>query len=124
MSDDPAAPPIEIVARVTRAFHCANHIAVGQDYVFGLDGRIDPARSTAALCLGILAKLQPALLAAQDRVASGLPPLGPLVRTFDCFDTGIDHGGTGKVYVELSVRPRGAPSEAAPAAPRPTSEAP
>ena len=126
MSDTPApetpdVPEVEIVARVTRAFHCANRIEAGQDYVFGLDGRIDAARSSAPLCLGILAKLQPALLAAQDRVAEGLPALGPIARIFDCYDTGIDHGGTGKVYVELSVRPRGG-AVAAPGAAAPSSE--
>lgn len=114
---------VEIVARVTRAFHCANRIEVGQEFVFGLDGRVDPARSTAALCLGVLAKLQPALLAIQDRVAEGLSPLGPLLRTFDCYDTGIDHGGTGKVYVELSLRLRDTPIAAdEPGAAAPTSE--
>ena len=106
---DPAA--VEIVATVTRAFHCANRIEVGQEFVFGLDGRIDAARSTASLCLGVLAKLQPALLAMQDRVENGLPPQVPRMRVYDCYDTGIDHGGTGKVYVELSLRPRPALTE-------------
>jgi len=100
----PAAPEdLEIVARVTRAFHCANRIEEGQTFVFDLKGRMDAKRSTAPLCLGIIAKLQPAMLLAQDRAAEGLHPVSPTYGHFDCFDTGIDHGGTGKVYVELSL---------------------
>lgn len=93
----------EIHAIVTRAFHCANHISEGQRFVFDLRGRLDAARSDANLCLGILARLQPAILLAQDRLAEGLHPISARYRNFDCFDTGIDHGGTGKVFVELHL---------------------
>lgn len=93
----------EIVATVTRAFHCANAIQPGQTFVFDLKGRLDPERSSANLCLGVLARLQPALLLAQDRAAEGLHPVSPKYNSFDCFDTGIDHGGTGKVFVELHL---------------------
>lgn len=93
----------EIHAIVTRAFFCANHITEGQRFVFDLKGRLDATRSDANLCLGILAKLQPALLLAQDRAAEGQHPISPRFKHFDCFDTGIDHGGTGKVYVELHL---------------------
>jgi hypothetical protein len=96
----------EIVAEVTEAFHCANFITVGQTYVFDLRGVLDAARSTAPLCLGIIAKLHPALLLAADRAASGLHPISPRWHDFDCFDTGIDHGGTGKVFVRLALRDR------------------
>jgi hypothetical protein len=97
---------IELVAEVTGAHHCANFIRSGQTFVFGADGVLDAATSTAPLCLGIIAKLQPALLMAQDRLAEGLHPVSPRFNTFDCFDTGIDHGGTGKVFVRLRVRDR------------------
>lgn len=91
----------EIVATVTRSFHCANKIKAGETLVFDMKGRLLPEKSSANLCLGIIAKLQPALLMAQDRIAEGLHPISGRFRHFDCFDTGIDHGGTGKVYVEL-----------------------
>lgn len=101
---DPSRPDdYAIVATVTRAFHCANAIRKDEAFWFDLKGRIDPERSTANLCLGILARLQPALLMAQDRAAEGLHPVSRSFRTFDCFDTGIDHGGTGKVFVELAL---------------------
>ena len=93
----------ELHATVTRAFHCANKIREGQTFVFDMKGRLLPDKSTANLCLGIIAKLHPAILMAQDRVASGLHPVSPSFNTFDCYDTGIDHGGTGKVYVQLSL---------------------
>lgn len=93
----------EIVTTVTRAFHCANMIQEGQTFVFDLKGRLDATKSSAPLCLGVLAKLQPALLVVQDRVFEGLHPISPSFRNFDCFDTGIDHCGTGKVYVELAL---------------------
>lgn len=93
----------EIHAVVTRAFHCANHITEGQRFVFDLRGRLDAARSDANLCLGILARLQPAILMAQDRLAEGMHPISARYRDFDCFDTGIDHGGTGKVFVRLQL---------------------
>ena len=96
----------DVVATVTRAFHCANFLREGEEIVFDLNGVIQPERSSAALCLGIIAKLQPALLLVQDRAASGLHPISPGFQTFDCFDTGIDHGGTGKVFVRLSLRDR------------------
>ena len=32
--------------------------------------------------------------------------MSPRFNTFDCFDTGIDHGGTGKVFVRLRARDR------------------
>lgn len=96
----------DVVATVTKSFHCANFLRVGEEIVFDLNGVIQPDRSTAALCLGIVAKLQPALLLVQDRAASGLHPISPGFQTFDCFDTGIDHGGTGKVFVRLTLRDR------------------
>ena len=105
-SSDRALPPLEVCelhAIVTRAFHCANRIREGQSFVFDLKGRLLPHKSTAHLCLGLIAKLHPATLMAQDRIASGLHPVSPSFNTFDCFDTGIDHGGTGKVYVALSL---------------------
>ncbi len=97
---------IELVAEVTGVHHCANFLRHGQTLVFRADGVLDAAASTAPLCLGIIAKLQSALLLAQDRLADGLHPVSPRFNTFDCFDTGIDHGGTGKVFVRLRVRDR------------------
>ncbi len=97
---------IELVAEVTGVHHCANFIRHGQTFVFRADGVLDAGASTAPLCLGIIAKLQPALLLAQDRMADGLHPVSPRFNTFDCFDTGIDHGGTGKVFVRLRARDR------------------
>jgi hypothetical protein len=106
MTDTPNFPDpenCEIVATVTKAFFCANHIKEGQTFVFDLKGRMDPERSSANLCLGIIARLQPALLMAADRASEGLHPISRTFRHFDCFDTGIDHGGTGKVFVELAL---------------------
>lgn len=96
----------EVVADVTKAFYCANLIKDGQEFVFDLAGRLDAKRSTAPLCIGIIAKLQPALAIVQDRAAEGLHPISASFRNFDCYDTGIDHGGTGKVYVDLFLRER------------------
>lgn len=96
----------ELVAEITRAEHCANFIEVGQAFVFDLKGRVDPRRSSAALCLGMLARLEPALLIAQDRARIGVHPVSPTIRTFDCFDTGLDHGGMGKVCVRFHLRER------------------
>lgn len=95
---------MEIVAEVTGAHHCANFIRAGETFVFSTDGLLDTSASTAPLCLGVIAKLQPALLLAQDRLEAGLHPISPRFNTFDCFDTGIDHGGTGKVFVKLRLR--------------------
>ena len=97
---------IELVAEVTGSHHCANFIRPGQTFVFRANGVLDAPASTAPLCLGIIAKLQGALMLAQDRLADGLHPISPRFNTFDCFDTGIDHGGTGKVFVRLRARDR------------------
>lgn len=97
----------ELVAEITRAEHCANFIEVGQEYVFDLKGAVHAERSSAALCLGMLARLEPALLIAQDRARMGMHPVSPSIRTFDCYDTGLDHGGMGKVCVRFGLRERG-----------------
>jgi hypothetical protein len=94
----------ELVAEVTRSEHCANFIKAGETFVFDLNGILLPAKSTGALCLGILARLQPALLIAKDRAHEGLHPVSPGWQTFDCFDTGLDHGGMGKVAVRFHLR--------------------
>ncbi len=94
----------EIVAEVTSAIHCANFITAGQVFVFDLRGIIKVEKSDAKLCLGILARIQPALAMAMDRAAEGLHPISPRWRNFDCYDTGIDHGGMGKVTVRLHLR--------------------
>lgn len=96
----------EIVATVTEAFFCANLIKEGQEIIFDLEGRLVAETSGAPFCIGIISRLHPAILMAQDRIAEGLPPISPRFKHFDCYDTGIDHGGTGKVYVELSLRDR------------------
>ena len=94
----------EIVADVTAAAHCANFIKTGETFVFDLAGVIRPDRSTANLGLGILARIQPGLLLAADRAREGLHPISAGWHSFDCFDTGLDHGGTGKVTVRLRLR--------------------
>ncbi len=94
----------ELVAEVTRSEHCANFIKTGESFVFDLNGILQPGKSTGALCLGILARLQPALLIAGDRAREGLHPVSPGWQTFDCFDTGLDHGGMGKVCVRFHLR--------------------
>ncbi len=94
----------EIVAEVTASAHCANFIKAGETFVFDLAGVIKPDRSTANLCLGILARIQPGLLLAADRAREGLHPISAGWHSFDCFDTGLDHGGTGKVTVRLRLR--------------------
>lgn len=95
---------VEILATVTRAEHCANFVRVGQTYAFDLKGRVLPEKSTGNLCLGLLARLQPALLMAADRATEGLHPISRGWQSFDCFDTGVDYGGMGKVCVRLSLR--------------------
>jgi hypothetical protein len=96
----------ELVAEVTSSAHCANFIKPGETFVFDLDGVLKPERSTANLCLGILARIQPALLLAADRAREGLHPVSAGWDAFDCFDTGLDHGGTGKVTVRMRLRER------------------
>jgi len=96
----------ELVAEVTRSEHCANFIEVGQSFVFDLRGHVVPERSSGALCLGILARLEPALLIAEDRAQLGVHPVSPRFQTYDCFDTGLDHGGMGKVCVRFHLRER------------------
>ena len=48
--------------------------------------------------------IQPALMIAKGRVEAGLEPLPVTVPYLDCYDTGIDYGGMGKVTVDLSTR--------------------
>lgn len=98
------AERFELVARVTSALHCANFLKPDEEIVFDLAGRIVPERSTANLCLGLLARLQPALILAADRASRGAHPVSPGWQTFDCFDTGLDHGGMGKVCVRFALR--------------------
>ena len=98
------AERVEIVATVTRAEHCANFIRVGETFAFDLKGRVLPEKSTANLCLGMLARLQPALVMAADRASEGLHPISRGWQNFDCYDTGVDFGGMGKVCMRMSLR--------------------
>ena len=107
MGDQIAASKIEISAEVQHARHCANFIKEQEVFVFDIEGRLLPEKSTANLCLGILARIQPALMMAKERVEAGLDPVPVSVPYLDCFDTGIDYGGMGKVTVKLSARPAG-----------------
>ena len=102
--DPEFADRVEIVATVTRAVHCANFIRVGETFAFDLKGRVLPEKSTANLCLGMLARLQPALVMAADRASEGLHPISRGWQNFDCYDTGVDFGGMGKVCMRMSLR--------------------
>lgn len=104
MGDQSAPTKIEIVAEVQHARHCANFIKEKEIFVFDIEGRLLPEKSTANLCLGILARIQPALMIARERVEAGLDPIPVSVPFLDCFDTGIDYGGMGKVTVKLTAR--------------------
>ncbi|MBT3593971.1 MAG: hypothetical protein HN519_08435 [Hellea sp.] len=95
---------IEIAAKVAHVRHCANFIKENEIFVFDLEGRLLPSKSTANLCLGILARIQPALMIPRERFQCGLEPFPVTVPYLDCFNTGIDFGGMGKVTVELLVR--------------------
>lgn len=94
---------LEIVATVTHSRHCANFISENETFVFDVNGCLLPEKSSANLCLGILARIQPALLNIQDRINEGIEPLPSSLKFLDCFDTGLDFGGMGKVTVVLSV---------------------
>ncbi|MEE8444686.1 MAG: hypothetical protein V3S44_05005, partial [Alphaproteobacteria bacterium] len=75
-----------------------------EEFVFDLRGVLKPGKSTANLCLGMLARLQPALVLASDRASYGAHPVSPGWQTFDCFDTRLDHGGMGKICVRFHLR--------------------
>ncbi len=94
----------ELVAVVTSVEHCANFIVADEEFVFDLRGVLKPEKSTANLCLGMLARLQPALVLASDRASYGAHPVSPGWQTFDCFDTRLDHGGMGKICVRFRLR--------------------
>jgi len=107
MAKQQTGAEIEIVATVQHARHCANFIKENEIFVFDIEGRLLPEKSTANLCLGMLARIQPALMIAKERVQAGLDPVPVSVPYLDCFDTGIDYGGMGKVTVSLSARRAG-----------------
>lgn len=94
----------ELVAEITSSEHCANFIQTGQTFVFDLKGVLKADKSTANLCLGMLARIQPGLVLAADRASLGVHPVSPGWQTFDCFDTRLDHGGMGKVCVRVHLR--------------------
>ena len=95
---------LEIVATVTHSRHCANFISENETFVFDVNGCLLPEKSSANLCLGILARIQPALLNIQDRINEGIEPLPSSLKFLDCFFLNFNEGLSSDFFRRLVLK--------------------
>lgn len=84
----------EVVVEVTSNESCACGVAEGQIVVFDMRHRIKPEKSTAPLCMHMLAPVLAVFYMTFDRAAEGLNPVSGIWRFYDCTDTRDDLGKT------------------------------
>ncbi|MFM8990471.1 MAG: hypothetical protein ACKOUS_12720 [Alphaproteobacteria bacterium] len=82
----------EVVLEITSNGRCGCGVAPGQVVVFDMRHRVKPEKSTAPLCMHLLAPVLAIFYMTFDRAADGLNPVTSIWRFFDCLDTGEDLG--------------------------------
>ena len=93
----------EVVVEVVSNARCGCGVAAGQIVVFDMRHRIKTEKSTAPLCMHMLAPVLAVFYMTFDRAAEGLNPLTGIWRFFECTDTG-DDGGAGKARTRVYLR--------------------
>jgi len=95
----------EVVLEITSNGRCGCGVAPGQVVVFDMRHRVKPEKSTAPLCMHLLAPVLAIFYMTFDRAADGLNPVTSIWRFFDCLDTGEDLGrekARARVYLRTS----------------------
>jgi hypothetical protein len=95
----------EVVVEITSNERCGCGVKPGQIVVFDMRHRIKPEKSTAPLCMHLLAPVLAIFYMTFDRAAEGLNPVSSIWRFYECFDTGGDlgHGkARARVYLRTS----------------------
>lgn len=82
----------EVVVEVVSNERCQCGVAVGQCVVLDMRHRIKPEKTTAPMCMHLLAPVLAIFYMSFDRAAEGLNPLTCIWKFFECTDTGDDEG--------------------------------
>ena len=94
-----------VIAEAVHVEHCGAGIEVGDNYVFDLFGTVKPEESTAPnICTFALAPMVGFFYMSTDHATTGHDPVSIAALPFECLDTGIGHGGVGKVKFILHVK--------------------
>ena len=93
----------EVVVEVVSNERCRCGVAVGQVVVFDMRHHIKTEKSTAPLCMHLLAPVLAVFYMTFDRAAEGLNPVTGIWRFFECLDTGDDLGA-GKARTRVYLR--------------------
>ena len=93
----------EVVVEVTANEACGCGVAPGQVVVFDMRHRIKPEKSTAPLCMHMLAPVLAVFYMTFDRAAEGLNPISGIWRFYDCTDTRDDLGRS-KAHTRVFLR--------------------
>ena len=90
----------KIIAEVIDSKYCAAGVKPGDKIVIR-GNTVSAPESTCPLCIGLLGPLMPRAYEMMVRLAEGLDPDEMIFKYSECFDTGLDHGGLGKVHFKL-----------------------
>lgn len=90
----------KIIAEVIDSKYCAAGVKPG-DKIVVRGNTVNAQESTCPLCIGILGPLMHRVYEMMTRLAEGLDPNEMVFKYSECFDTGLDHGGLGKVHFKL-----------------------
>jgi hypothetical protein len=82
----------EVVLEITANERCGCGVRPGQVVVFDMRHRVKPEKSTAPLCMHLLAPVLAIFYMTFDRAADGLNPVSSIWRFYECLDTGEDLG--------------------------------
>jgi len=100
-----AAPQVmghKIIAEVIDSKYCAAGVKVGDKVVIGPGGgTVNAEESTCPLCIGLLAPLMPHVYLVWERLVEGLDSNEMISPYGECHDTGLEHGGLGKVHFKV-----------------------
>jgi uncharacterized repeat protein (TIGR04076 family) len=93
----------EVVVEITSNERCPCGVKPGQIVVFDMRHRIKPEKSTAPLCMHLLAPVLAIFYMTFDRAAEGLNPVTSIWRFYECHDT-ADDLGEGKARARVYLR--------------------
>ncbi len=96
------AQKYRLVAEVVSSKYCFAGLQVGQRYVVERGQQLNPADSTAPMCLGAIAPLTEKALTLVDRMSHNGDVTAHL-RGFRCTDPGLGLGGLGCVEFKIEI---------------------
>ena len=95
-----------IVVKVVESKNCNSHHKVGDKFLFDGAGNLLTKKCPKRICIYALAQLPQLIFTTNELVYAGVDPNEIRFNRVGCFDVGVDHGGWGRIIMEIRIEER------------------